>query len=162
MTAVWPIRVPLRRLHGEEIVDFSGSSQIGLQQVSCSLAPIPSDEWLQVALALEYRNSSERPPLPFGNGERLGCLNGSIRGDEASLAAVHLLRIEGLATMGAPHPENWGDARKLRKAPVSPDDAVDEAFRRSRPGEGRKGVFHKKFRYSARSEPADTRRPARR
>jgi hypothetical protein len=40
----------------------------------------PVDEWLQVALALRIEIFSESPPLPFGNRERLGCLNGSIRG----------------------------------------------------------------------------------
>jgi hypothetical protein len=40
----------------------------------------PVDEWLQVALALSIEIFSERPPLPFGNCERPGCLNGSIRG----------------------------------------------------------------------------------
>jgi hypothetical protein len=40
----------------------------------------PVDEWLQVALALSIEIFSESPPLPFGTRERLGCLNGSIRG----------------------------------------------------------------------------------
>jgi hypothetical protein len=29
--------------------------------------------------------------------------------------AVHLVRIEGWTTMGAPHPRGWGDARQPRK-----------------------------------------------
>jgi len=52
---------PVRHDLGWEVpAELIGSSQIQLQQVSCSLAPIPDDEWLQVALALSFRNFQER------------------------------------------------------------------------------------------------------
>src|SRR5438128_12466587 len=58
---------------------FSGSSQI---QFAAGLPPArtdPVDEWLQAAPALSIEIFLERPPRSFGNRERLGCLNGSIR-----------------------------------------------------------------------------------
>jgi hypothetical protein len=60
----------------------------------------PDDEWLQVALALSFRNfSGETPSHPSTVAEGSAVSTDRSGGHEASLIAVHILRIDGLTTM---------------------------------------------------------------
>ena len=116
-----------------------------MQQVSRPRTDLV-DEWLQAALALSIEIFSERPPSPFGNRETLGCLNGSIRGAmRRAWPAVHILRIKGWMTLAAPYPRRLERRTEAAEGLIPPEDAVDEAFRRSRPGERQKGGVPQKI-----------------
>ena len=55
------------------------------------------------------------------------------------MAAVHILRIEGWMTLAALYPRKLERRTEAAEGSIPPEDAVDEAFRRSRPGERRGG-----------------------
>ncbi|HEX9937783.1 MAG TPA: hypothetical protein VGB15_11695, partial [Longimicrobium sp.] len=60
------------------------------------------DEWLQAALALSIEIFWGETPRSFGNRERLGCLNGSIRRSRGEPSRVHVLRTDGWMTIIRP------------------------------------------------------------
>jgi hypothetical protein len=103
------------------------------QSKQVSLRTGLADEWLQAALALSIAVFLGKDPLdpsslvkgPAVSTDRSG-------GREASYVAVHLLGIEGRMATPAAHPRRRTEAAEARNPP---DDAVEDAFRRSRPAD---------------------------
>jgi hypothetical protein len=130
--------------------------------VARSFAPIPSTSDCRPALALsiEIFQFFWRGTLRFlGRAAARAVSTDRSGGHEASSATVHVLRIGGM-TVIRPHPRGLRRRGEAAECSIPPDDAVGQAFRCRRPGELAGGCPAKKFRYSAHSEPAATRRGA--
>ena len=78
----------------------------------------PIDEWLQAALALRIEIFLERPLAPSAIAKGSAVSTDRSGGPEASLVAVHILRIDGWMTIIRPVHEGWDDARRLRKSQI--------------------------------------------
>jgi len=120
------------------------------RRFSCSRSPVRSHRCRRRVAAggarAEYRNFLGESPRSFCNRGRLGCLNGSIRGDdEASPVAVHILRIDNWDDDHSLYPRRLERLTQDGEGSIPPDDAVDEAFRRRRRGERRERVSSKKI-----------------
>jgi hypothetical protein len=134
------------------------------RRFSCSRSPVRSHRCRRRVAAggarAEYRNFGRVPLDPSAIAEGSAVSTDRSGDDGASPAAVHILRIDDWMRIIRCTHEGWRDARRTGRARFPPDDGVDEAFRRRRRGDRRRRVCCKKFRYSAHSEPAATRRRA--
>ena len=162
-----PASISAPRRHSASPTAFARD---GMKEVhrrfSCSRSPARSRRSHRRVAAgrarAEYRNFLGETPRSFGNRERLGCLNGSIRRSRGEPSRVHVLRTDGWMTIIRPIATKAGRRTEAAVGSIPPDDAVAEAFRRRRRGERPNRVCCRKFRYSAHSHPAATRRRVRR